>query len=356
MAADRAQHVDEVLVPTLAEGRWVVTDRYSGSTVAYQGWGRELGAATLAPVLDFAAGGLAADLAVLVDVPLDLARERLPRWHRTDSSASTRASTTVCAGDSSHRRPRPAALGVVDGAVPSKRWQPRSRPWCTSVWARPPGLVVSPTEDTAPPVPELFAGVVGQPAAVRALRAAARRPCTPTCSSAPGIGWPAGRPCFAAALLCPFGGCGRCDTCRRALAAPTRLRPLGAHRCVGRHRRGAPPRHPRPAQAFRGRPPDPGRRRRPPGPALGSGTLEDGRRAPGVDRLHPLGRRPPARARHRRQPLRRSRLPAALERGRARLAGRPRHRRAACGAGGRGAAGTSTGPAARRRRPLPRPP
>jgi dTMP kinase len=117
MAADRAQHVDEVLVPTLAEGRWVVTDRYSGSTVAYQGWGRELGAATLAPVLDFAAGGLAADLAVLVDVPLDLARERLAtlapdRLERLDEGFHDR----VRRGFLAQAAEDPLRWGVVDGA------------------------------------------------------------------------------------------------------------------------------------------------------------------------------------------------------------------------------------------------
>jgi dTMP kinase len=77
MAADRAQHVDELIEPALAAGQWVVTDRYSGSTLAYQAWGRRLGAAALAPVLEFATGGLAADLSVLLEVPAALARERL---------------------------------------------------------------------------------------------------------------------------------------------------------------------------------------------------------------------------------------------------------------------------------------
>jgi len=76
LAADRAQHVDEVLRPALLAGRWVVTDRYSGSTLAYQGWGRQLGADELRPLVDWAAGGLWPDLSVLVDVPLDEARRR----------------------------------------------------------------------------------------------------------------------------------------------------------------------------------------------------------------------------------------------------------------------------------------
>ncbi len=77
MAADRAEHVARVVDPTLAVGRWVVTDRYSGSTLAYQGWGRGLDIEGLRRIVDFATGGLEADLSVLVDVGLDVARRRL---------------------------------------------------------------------------------------------------------------------------------------------------------------------------------------------------------------------------------------------------------------------------------------
>jgi dTMP kinase len=77
MAADRAQHVDEVIAPALRAGRWVVTDRYNGSTLAYQGWGRELGTEGLLAVLAFATGDLSPDLTVFVDVPVQLARERM---------------------------------------------------------------------------------------------------------------------------------------------------------------------------------------------------------------------------------------------------------------------------------------
>lgn len=69
------------------------------------------------------------------------------------------------------------------------------------------------------PVPELFADVVGQPAAVAALRAAARRPVHAYLVVGP-AGTGAGPLVrgFAAALLCPDGGCGACATCRRVLA------------------------------------------------------------------------------------------------------------------------------------------
>jgi DNA polymerase-3 subunit delta' len=70
--------------------------------------------------------------------------------------------------------------------------------------------------DGEPPVPELFAAVVGQPAAVAAFRAAARRPVHAYLVVGPaGTGaLPLVRG-FAAGLLCPEGGCGRCATCRR---------------------------------------------------------------------------------------------------------------------------------------------
>jgi DNA polymerase-3 subunit delta' len=70
-----------------------------------------------------------------------------------------------------------------------------------------------------PPVPALFDEVVGQPGAVAQLRAAARRPVHAYLLHGPsGSGKRAAARGLAAALLCPDGGCGRCNTCRRALA------------------------------------------------------------------------------------------------------------------------------------------
>ena len=76
LAADRAQHVAEVVGPALAEGRWVVTDRFSGSTLAYQGYGRGLDLDELRSLVAWATGGIEPDLNVLVDVPPAEARDR----------------------------------------------------------------------------------------------------------------------------------------------------------------------------------------------------------------------------------------------------------------------------------------
>ena len=77
MAADRAEHVTQVVGPALAAGEWVVSDRFSGSTLAYQGYGRGLTTAQLGRLVEWAAAGLAPDLSILVDVPVEVAQNRL---------------------------------------------------------------------------------------------------------------------------------------------------------------------------------------------------------------------------------------------------------------------------------------
>jgi dTMP kinase len=77
MAADRAEHIALVIAPALLSGQWVVSDRFSGSTVAYQGYGRGLNLTELQGLVEWATGGLTADLSILVDVPVDVAQARL---------------------------------------------------------------------------------------------------------------------------------------------------------------------------------------------------------------------------------------------------------------------------------------
>jgi dTMP kinase len=81
MAADRAQHVAEVIRPALDAGRDVVCDRYIGSSVAYQGHGRGLDPARVADISGWAVEGLLPDLVVLlvVDDETALARTGGPR-------------------------------------------------------------------------------------------------------------------------------------------------------------------------------------------------------------------------------------------------------------------------------------
>ena len=79
MAAARAQHVAEVVAPALAAGRDVVSDRFTGSSLAYQGYGRGLGVDDLRVLSDFATGGLDADVVVLLELDPAVAATRRER-------------------------------------------------------------------------------------------------------------------------------------------------------------------------------------------------------------------------------------------------------------------------------------
>lgn len=76
MAADRAQHVIDVVRPHLDRGRTVITDRFSGSSIAYQGYGRQLPAAEIEALSDWATDELWPDLIFLLEIPLEVSLER----------------------------------------------------------------------------------------------------------------------------------------------------------------------------------------------------------------------------------------------------------------------------------------
>jgi dTMP kinase len=67
-AADKAEHIESVVLPALAAGKVVITDRYVDSTLAYQGAGRSLGVLEVAAIARWATGGLRPQLTVLLDL------------------------------------------------------------------------------------------------------------------------------------------------------------------------------------------------------------------------------------------------------------------------------------------------
>ncbi len=75
-AADRAQHVNFLIRPAMADGKIVISDRYADATVAYQGAGRGFDADVIRSVIDLATGGLKPDLTLFYDLPVDVAIAR----------------------------------------------------------------------------------------------------------------------------------------------------------------------------------------------------------------------------------------------------------------------------------------
>ncbi len=117
-AADRAHHVDTVIVPALERGELVLTDRYVDSTLAYQGAGRGLhDAATLT---DWATGGLLPQLTVLLDLPPAIGLARAGRRARLDrlESASPAFHEAVRARFLELAAAEPARYLVLDAARP----------------------------------------------------------------------------------------------------------------------------------------------------------------------------------------------------------------------------------------------
>jgi len=76
-AASRAQHVEEVIRPALARGEIVLSDRFFDATTAYQGYGRGVDYVDILRLNEFATGGLKPQLTFILDIPLEVLRERL---------------------------------------------------------------------------------------------------------------------------------------------------------------------------------------------------------------------------------------------------------------------------------------
>jgi dTMP kinase len=124
MSADRAQHIDELILPTLASGKHVVSDRSAFSSLAYQGYGRMLDIDELKRFNNWAIQGNWPELVIFIDVPLDQLLERLKkreldRFEREDRSFFERIYTgfhTMAAAD-------PQCWMIVDGTPPKEELQ-----------------------------------------------------------------------------------------------------------------------------------------------------------------------------------------------------------------------------------------
>jgi dTMP kinase len=119
MFAARARHLDEVIRPALAAGRWVVCDRFTDATMAYQGGGRGANPALLETLKTEIQDGLEPDLTLLLDAPLDVGASRidtraLDHFEREQRPFFERVRATYL----SLAEQYPARIKVVDAALP----------------------------------------------------------------------------------------------------------------------------------------------------------------------------------------------------------------------------------------------
>lgn len=120
-AADKAQHVEEVIRPALQRGEAVITDRYTDSSVAYQGAGRGLGASAVHQLQMWAVDGLLPDLTVVVDVSPVEGRRRRGELHDRLESEQDHFHASVRAYFLAMVQGSPERYLVVDGTAPPDR-------------------------------------------------------------------------------------------------------------------------------------------------------------------------------------------------------------------------------------------
>jgi len=113
-AAARAQHMAEVVVPSLAAGRIVLCDRFTDATIAYQGFGRGLDRATIDELNRLATGNACPDITVLVDCPVEVGLGRA--MDRINSSAGAREERFELESLQFHRKVRDGYLRLAEKA------------------------------------------------------------------------------------------------------------------------------------------------------------------------------------------------------------------------------------------------
>lgn len=120
MFAARCEHIQTVIQPALQAGKWVVCDRFTDASYAYQGGGRELGGQAVAALEQWVHPDLQPDRTWLFDVPLSVARERLARSRDLDRFEKEGDAFFERTRQAYHERARqcPGRLRIVDSTQP----------------------------------------------------------------------------------------------------------------------------------------------------------------------------------------------------------------------------------------------
>ena len=120
MFAARREHLAQVIEPALSRGDWVISDRFTDATFAYQGGGRKLDRSKLDALEQWVHPHLQPDLTLLFDVPLDVARARLDATRTLDKFEQEQADFFAATRAEYLRRAAefPARFRIIDSTQP----------------------------------------------------------------------------------------------------------------------------------------------------------------------------------------------------------------------------------------------
>ncbi len=118
--AARAQHIEELIEPALVSGRWVLSDRFTDATYAYQGGGRGVPQPSIAALEELVQGGLRPDLTLLFDVDIETGESRSARRSAADrfelEHSAFKRRVRRCYLELARRHPQ--RIHVIDGNRP----------------------------------------------------------------------------------------------------------------------------------------------------------------------------------------------------------------------------------------------
>lgn len=136
MFAARREHLDQVIRPAIARGDWVVCDRFTDASFAYQGGGRGLSTEKLAQLENWVQEGFQPDLTLLFDLPIDIAAQRmagaarqLDRFEQEKADFHERVRAAYLA----RARAMPARVKVIDSRQGVEQIQKQLEEYFSSV-------------------------------------------------------------------------------------------------------------------------------------------------------------------------------------------------------------------------------
>lgn len=119
MFASRAEHLDKVIKPALAKGQWVLCDRFTDATYAYQGGGRGIAYERIEVLENYVQGDCRPDLTLLLDAPIEVGRERAGKRSAPDrfEKEQTDFFDKVRAAYLNRAKNDPARMKIIDAAL-----------------------------------------------------------------------------------------------------------------------------------------------------------------------------------------------------------------------------------------------